>query len=221
VERGGSAAGGWDQDLGGVRTIAAETASAVRDTPELILLFLVVAPLSNVPAVGGFIAIVGQGVGIALVANHLDGLNPMPENSLGVRLIVLIVSAIIAGIAIIVGLILLVIPGVFLWVRFYLAPPAVIVDDCGPVEALAESWSRTVGNTVTVFGVALAVVVLGVGAGAVVLLSLAGGPDAAIERIRSGNTLISLSIVGFVNSLLIAAASTVMYARSETGPLRS
>ena len=221
MEQGGSAAGGWDQDLGGVRTIAAETASAVRDTPELVVLFLVVAPISNVPVVGGFIAIVGQGIGIALVANHLDGLDSTPENSLGVRLIVLLVSAIIAGIAIIVGLLLLVIPGVFLWVRFYLAPPAVIVDDCGPVEALAESWSRTVGNTVTVFGVALAVVVLGVGAGAVVLLALAGGPDAAIERIGSGNTLISLSVGGFVNSLLIAAASTVMYARSETGHLRS
>ena len=221
VERDGSAADGWEEDLGSVRTIAAETASAVRDTPELLVLFLFVAPLSNVPVVGGFIAIIGQGIGIALVANHLDGLDPTPDNSLGVRLIVLIVSAIIAGIAIIVGLFLLVIPGVYLWVRLYLGPPAVIVDDCGPVEALGESWSRTAGNSVTVFGVALAVLVLGVGAGAVVLLALTGGPDAAIERIRSGNTLISLAVVGFVNSLLIAAASTVMYARSETGPLRS
>ena len=221
AERGGSAARGWDEDLGGVRTIAAETASAVRDTPELLVLFLVVAPLSDVPLVGSVIAVVGQGVGIALMAKRLDGLNPTPENSLGVRLVVLFVSVLIVGIAIIVGLFLLVIPGVYLWVRFYLAPPAVIVDDCGPVEALSESWSRTTGNTVTVFGVALAVVALGVGAGAVVLLALAGGADAAIERIRSGNTFVTGFVVSFVSSLLIAAASTVMYARSESGPLRS
>jgi hypothetical protein len=221
VEQGGSAAGGWDEDLGGVRTIAAETASAVRDTPELLVVFLVVALLSNAPVIGSVIAIVGQGVGIALVANSLDGLDPTPENSLGVRLIVLFVSVLIMGIAIIVGLFLLVIPGVYLWVRFYLAPPAVIVDDCGPVEALGESWSRTAGNTVTVFGVALAVVLLGVGASAVVLLALTGGPDAALERIKSGNTVVTEFVAGFVSPLLIAAASTVMYARSESVPLRS
>jgi hypothetical protein len=221
VEQGGSAAGGWDEDLGGVRTIAAETASAVRDTPELLVVFLVVALLSNAPVVGSVIAIVGQGVGIALVANRLDGLDPTPENSLGVRLIVLFVSVLIGGIGVILGLFLLVIPGVYLWVRLYLAPPAVIVDDCGPVEALGESWSRTAGNTVTVFGVALAVVLLGVGASAVVLLALTGGPDAALERIKSGNTVVTEFVAGFVSPLLIAAASTVMYARSESGPLRS
>ena len=173
------------------------------------------------PFVGGFIAIVGQGVGIALVANHLDGLDPTPENSLGVRLIVLLVSALIGGIGVILGLIVLVIPGVYLWVRLYLAPPAVIVGDCGPVEALGESWSRTAGNTVTVFGVALAVVIIGVGASAVVLLALSGGPDAALERIRSGNTFVPGSVASFVGSLLVTAASTVMYARSESGPHRS
>jgi hypothetical protein len=221
VEQGGSAAGGRNDDFGDVRTIAAETASAVRDTPELFLLFLVVALLSEVPLAGGFIAIVGQGVGIALVVNHLDGLDPTPENSLGVRLIVLLVSALIGGIGVILGLLVLIIPGVYLWVRLYLAPPAVIVDDCGPVEALGESWSRTAGNTVTVFGVALAVVVLSVGASAVVLLALTGGPDAALERIRSGNTFVPGSVASFVGSLLVTAASTVMYARSESGPHRS
>ena len=221
VERGGSAAGGWDEDLGGVRTIAAETASAVRDTPELLVVFLVVALLSNAPVIGSVIAIVGQGVGIALVANSLDGLDPTPENSLGVRLVVLFVSALIGGIGVILGLLLLVIPGVYLWVRLYLAPPVVIVDDCGPVEALGESWSRTAGNTVTVFGVALAVVVLSVGASAVVLLALTGGPDAAIERISNGNTFVAGSVASFFSSLLTVVASTVMYARSESGPLRS
>jgi hypothetical protein len=221
VERDGSAAAGWDEDLGSVRTIAAETASAIRDTPELFLLFLVVALLSEVPLAGSVIGVVGQGVGIALVADRLDGLDPTPVNSLGVRLIVLFVSVLIMGIAIIVGLFLLVLPGVYLWVRLYLGPPAVIVDDCGPVEALGESWSRTAGNTVTVFGVALAVVVLGLGASAVVLLALAGGPEAAIERIRSGNTFASGAAASFVGPLLIVASSTVMYARSESGPLRS
>ena len=220
VEQGGSAAGGWDEDLGGVRTIAAETASAVRDTPELLVVFLVVALLSNAPVVGSVLAIVGQGVGIALVANRLEGLDPTPENSLGVRLIVLFVSVLIGGIGVILGLFLLVIPGVYLWVRLYLAPPAVIVDDCGPVEALGESWSRTAGNTVTVFGVALAVVIIGVGASAVVLLALTGGPDAALERIRSGNTVMTEFVASFIGPLLVVGASTVMYARSESGPHR-
>ena len=221
MERDGSAADGWDEDLGSVRAIAAETASAIRDTPELFLLFLVVALLSEVPLAGSVIAVVGQGVGIALVADRLDGLDPTPENSLGVRIIVLFVSVLITGIASILGLFLLVIPGVYLWMRLYLGPPAVIVDDCGPVEALGESWSRTAGNTVTVFGVVLAVAALGLGASAVVLLALAGGPDAAIERIRSGNTFASGAAASFVGPLLIVASSTVMYARSESGPLRS
>ena len=221
MEEGGSAAGGWDEDLGGVRTIAVETTIAVRDTPELLVVFLVVALLSNAPIVGSVIAIVGQGVGIALVANRRDGLDPTPENSLGVRLIVMFVSVLIGAIGIILGLFLLVIPGVYLVVRLYLAPPAVIVDDCGPVEALGESWSHTAGNTVTVFGVALAVVIIGVGASGIVLLALTGGPDAALERITSGNTVETEFVASFVGPLLVAAASTVMYARSESGPLRA
>ena len=64
--------GGGDDDLGGVRTVLAETASAIRDTPELILLFLVVAPLSNIPILGGIITIVGHGLGIVFVADRLE-----------------------------------------------------------------------------------------------------------------------------------------------------
>jgi hypothetical protein len=221
VKRAGGAAGRrGDDDLGGVRAVLAETASAIRDTPELILLFLVVAPLSNIPILGGIITIVGHGLGIVFVAERLETTRTRGDDSLGIRLIVLFVNGLIVVAAVIVGLIMLVVPGLYLWARFYLAPPAILIDHEGPVEALGESWSRTAGNTVTVFLVAGSIAVLTLVVAAVVLLAVAGGPDAAIDRITSDRTFVSRTVAGLIGSVLMVAASTVIYGRTEPDTVR-
>jgi hypothetical protein len=53
---------------------------------------------------------------------------------------------ILSGLGIILGVILLVIPGVILMVRWSIAGPAVIATDGSAVEAMSYSWRETVGH---------------------------------------------------------------------------
>ena len=216
TERAGTPSGlESDGDLDGVTAVLSRTVEAVRAAPGLIVLYVFVAPLSLVPIVGGLLTTVGQGLGIILVSEPLDTRGTAMENSFGVRLVLLFVSLLVVGIAILVGLLFFVLPGLYLWARFYLAPPAVMLDDRGPIEALGESWARTEGDTLTVFGVAASILVLGVGVGGATLLTQSGGVDPAVARITAGEALISRVLSTFVGGVLTVAASTVMYLRTR------
>ena len=98
-------------------------------------------------------------------------------------------SSLVGGIVLLLGFLSLVLPGLFLLTRLYPAPPAVMLDDRGPLEALGESWLRTDGHTVTVFGVVASVAVFAFVTTGVVFLTLSGGIDPALTRIRAGETL--------------------------------
>jgi len=69
------------------------------------------------------------------------------------------VSAVLAGLlfelVIIVGFLLLIIPGIFLAVRLSFVPFLVVDEGLGPVQALTESFARTGGYGWTIFGAAL------------------------------------------------------------------
>ena len=136
------------------------TVLAVRDTWEVVLLFVLVAPLSALlGSVGGIVGTIGSAAGVYLVgANRPGSVERGPtSNSLGVRVLLALLAAFVAGLAILVGLLLLVLPGLYLFTRLYLVVPAVMLGDDGPLEALGNSWDRTEGNVLTVAGVALAV----------------------------------------------------------------
>lgn len=74
------------------------------------------------------------------------------------------VSCVLAGllleIVIVVGFILLIIPGIILAVRLAFVPFLVIDEGRGPVEALLESWRRTSGYGWTLFGAFLLGIVI-------------------------------------------------------------
>ncbi len=78
------------------------------------------------------------------------------------------ISAVLAGllveIALVVGFILLVVPGIILAVRLAFVPFLVVDEGLGPMEALFESWRRTSGYSWTLFGaglLAILVVIVG------------------------------------------------------------
>lgn len=78
------------------------------------------------------------------------------------------ISCVLAGllweIIILVGLVLLIIPGIFLAVRLSFVPFLVVDEGLGPVEALSESFRRTSGYGWTIFGAfILAIIVVIVG----------------------------------------------------------
>jgi hypothetical protein len=68
--------------------------------------------------------------------------------------------AILSGLGILAGLILLIVPGVILYVMWSVAAPALVEERLGPVEALGRSRELTRGARWKVFGLLLVVTVI-------------------------------------------------------------
>jgi uncharacterized membrane protein len=57
----------------------------------------------------------------------------------------------ITGLAVGLGLVLLIVPGVILGIGLSMSVPLVVDRNLGPIEALGESWKLTEGNRVSIF----------------------------------------------------------------------
>jgi hypothetical protein len=63
------------------------------------------------------------------------------------------VASILAGIAITVGLVILIIPGLFLITIWCLIVPAIVLDGAGPLDSFGRSWQLVKGSFWNVFGI--------------------------------------------------------------------
>ena len=191
-----------------------QTVLAVRDAWEVVLLFVLVAPLSALlgPA-GGIVGAIGSAVGVYLVGADRPGSveRGSTSNSLGVRVLLTLPAAFVAGLAILVGLLLLVLPGLYLSARLYLVIPAVMLGDDGPLEALGSSWDRTEGDVLTVAGVALGIFAATSVVQFVILFALTGSVLPTFELIRTTEFKIAQAGGTLVGGPLGAAAMAVLY----------
>jgi hypothetical protein len=78
----------------------------------------------------------------------------------GDTLLPFIGQSIIASLAVLVGMIALIIPGLFLMARWSIAQPLLVARGDGVMASLGESWDRTKGNELSIFTAAMAVVLL-------------------------------------------------------------
>jgi hypothetical protein len=62
-----------------------------------------------------------------------------------------VLSQILLWIILVIGFILLIVPGIILAVRLSFVPFLVVDEGRGPVEAIMESWKRTAGYGLTIF----------------------------------------------------------------------
>ena len=115
------------------------------------------------------------------------------------------------GVVVVVGLLLLVLPGLYLFACLYLVVPAVMLGDDGPLEALGSSWNRTDGSVFTVAGVALGVFAASAVVQFVILFALTGSVLPTFELIRTTEFKIAQAGGGLVNGPLGAAAMAVLY----------
>lgn len=198
----------------GVVPLLRRTVRTLRDVPEVVVLYLFAAPFAAVGGVGNVLASFAWIVAVGLLVSGLD-VDTSGSNSTGVRFLLAFVSALVAGIAILVGLLLIVLPGLYAMVRFYLVIPAVVIDDYGPIEALRTSWRRTEGRVLEIGGVVFCIYLVTFVVAAVVLLGTAGGIEPAIERIGDGETFLSETAAALVNGPLVAASSTLIYLQSR------
>ena len=127
------------------------------------------------------------------------------------------------GLGTVLGLFLLIIPGLFLMVKWSAAMPARVGERTGIIEAFSRSWKLTEGAWWPIFGLfvlfAVGSMVLGLGAGVIAGTTGAifgGDPAAAIEASTSPPALIVIAITSTVTIALAGAGFAAIYHELKT-----
>ncbi len=115
----------------------------------------------------------------------------------------LILVGIVAGIGIVVGFILIIVPGLILITVWSVAAPVVVLENPGVFAALRRSRELVRGNGWQVFGVILILYIL-VGVLSVIIEGIA-------ESAGSGAGIVVRVVVGVLTAPLSALAASVLY----------
>jgi hypothetical protein len=137
----------------------------LKRNPELILLFLVVGLVDGLGEVsflfgllGFLLLIVADAIAhrfaYAEVQDRATSVGDEIGHVLG-RLLSLVGATLIYVVAVAIGLLLLIIPGIYLAIRLSLAFPAIVIDDENAFDGLGTSWSVAKGNLLKLFGISL------------------------------------------------------------------
>jgi hypothetical protein len=115
----------------------------------------------------------------------------------------LIGFAILAGIGIAIGFVLIIIPGLVLLTFWSLGAPAIVAERVGVFEAFGRSWNLVRGNAWSVFGTLVVVLLIAI-ALSFVLVAIA-------NPIGDGAILVANIIAGALTAPLFALAVSVMF----------
>jgi Membrane domain of glycerophosphoryl diester phosphodiesterase len=130
------------------------------------------------------------------------------------RLLPLIVAYILVVIIVVLGLVALIIPGIWLAVKLSMVFPAVVFERTGPFAAIGRSWALTKGNWWRVFGTLL-VVFLITFVLQIVLAGVVGGLLAAGDSVSELTAAIVLTLVNLLTLALTyplwASVTSVVY----------
>jgi hypothetical protein len=132
--------------------------------------------------VGIALAMITQGALVRATVAHSEGRKASFGESTAAGLAValpLFGMAILSGLGMLVGLLLLIVPGVILYVMWSVSAPALVEERLGPIEALGRSRELTRGARWKVFGLLLvATVISWIFSGIIGLVSMTwyGGP---------------------------------------------
>lgn len=118
----------------------------------VVVLALFLQPLSTAIILYGAFQDM-RGYGVSLSESIARGLSRFPS-LLGLMFVMTL--------ALIVGLMLLIVPGLILVVMWYVAVPACVVERTGPIGSLGRSQELTKGHRWKLFGLYLLIVILGV-----------------------------------------------------------
>jgi len=137
------------------------------------------------------------------------------------RLGALVLAAVLAGTLPYLGLVLLVLPGVFLWGAWALTTPALIIEGLGPVRALRRSWRLAVPAFWSVWGIRALSVLIGLLIQAILVLpfvvvasglaSLLDPATPAIPPLVLVLTVLGNIVAGTVVSPFLAGVLALLY----------
>lgn len=145
--------------------LIAEVRQAVMEATQLSYLDSLSVPA--LLAIGGVLAIVAEAIRIVAVRTFVSAeTESIPRELMTRRLGWAILNGVIGGIAvgilIVVGLFLLVLPGIFLAIAFLFLRQEIAVADKNFVEAMSGSWNLTAGNRIELFALVVFLVVISI-----------------------------------------------------------
>lgn len=120
---------------------------------------------------------------------------------LGVATLWMLLGGIVVGLSVMVGLVLFILPGLFLAASFFFFIFAVGVEDRGPLESLRRSWGLSRGNRIRLI---VLVIVIGILGGVI------GGVGAVFEA--AGEPVIADVVSIVVNSVVFVFMYGIMAA---------
>jgi len=159
-------------------------------------------------AVSGIVSFVAQ-YGLTVAA--LQKLGLMSDGERGSRMPAMFGLLFVTGLATFLGIVLLIVPGVILVVRWSIAVPILLAERATIREAMRQSWERTAGRFWPIFGVIAIYFGVLIAASAVAVLVFAGNPVGTFVM----NLLINIVAVG----MWYAAIAIYQRARPATGEL--
>ncbi len=177
----------------------------------VVLNFLLIAAAPGLALIGTIITLVATtlftGMVVELVADVRDGRRDASVGQL-LRAVTpvlgqLILVAIVAGVGILIGFLLIVVPGLILATMWAVAAPVVVLERPGGLRALGRSRELVKGNGWNVFAVILLLVVL-VGL-------LTGAVGFAAESAGTGVGLVVRVVIGVLTAPISALAAAVLY----------
>ena len=124
----------------------------------------------------------------------------------------------ISGLAIVVGTLLLIVPGVLLLIRWWIAVPAALDRDLSPTDALRESWALTRPHWAGILGLLIGLIAIaGLAAG---LGALLGGFG---EEVQSLPMLFTTNLVtyGLTNFATVSSVAVYRAIRTDVTDLRA
>jgi hypothetical protein len=171
--------------------------------------------LITASAAGTFVALIISlvagtlftGMVVELVADVQDGRRDASAGQL-LRAVTpvfgqLVLVGVVAGIGIVIGFVLVIVPGLYLITVWFVVAPVVVLENPGVFPALQRSRELVRGNGWQVFGVILVLYIL-VGVAAFIL-------DGLAESASSGVGIVVRVIIGVLTAPLLALASSVLY----------
>ena len=114
----------------------------------------------------------------------------------------LILLGIVAGIAIAIGFVLLIVPGLILLTIWSVAPPSVVVEDKGAIESLGRSRELVRGNGWNVFGAIVIAYLIVIAISIVAGLIGAAIGDAGAVILQTIANVLTAPIAALVSSIL-------------------
>ena len=163
-----------------------------------LVTFLVVTPLINAICIHALLSIATGGSPGArrAIVEGLEAFTPI------------FFAVVLAALGIVLGLVFFVVPGVYLYFRWYFVPQTVVIDRVRGPEALTRSAVLTRGLWWRTFGI----VVLAIVASAIPALVIAAPADALAESSnRAVWSLVGTIVADALRTPFLALVSTLLY----------